>query len=226
MKAQPDHDWSPDPQLLAAYFDGELEGCPDLADLRARLETWLEQHPEATGEVKANQRLREAMLDTAAPEPSADAWEQTLARIDEGRRRPAPKPAVGRYWLTACAGAASITLVFGLLFALSRYAGAPEAKIETPIARPKEQPKPSVPEDTEVLPVASAGEIVILRVEGADTSTLVVGLLPLNGPLELADAGDIRVISVQPDARDRMLPHVRQDGPNRPMIWARTDTEE
>ena len=47
MNAPNHHDWTPDPQLLAAYFDGELEGRDDRADLRARVEAWLEQHPQA-----------------------------------------------------------------------------------------------------------------------------------------------------------------------------------
>jgi hypothetical protein len=66
-------------------------------------------------------------------------------------------------------------------------------------------------------------EVEILRVEGADTGTLVVGALPVHGPLELADPGEVTVTSIEPDARDQMVPVIRSTG--RPMIWARLDSE-
>ena len=73
--------------------------------------------------------------------------------------------------------------------------------------------------------VARAHEVEILNVEGADTHTLVVGDLPLKGLLELAGLGDVTVNSVQPAARDNMLPDVHLSGPGRPMIWAKLDTD-
>jgi hypothetical protein len=66
---------------------------------------------------------------------------------------------------------------------------------------------------------------VVLLVDGADTQTLVVGQLPVQGPLVLAEPGDVERISSQPDALDNMVPTFRLHGPHRPMIWARLDEE-
>jgi hypothetical protein len=76
----------------------------------------------------------------------------------------------------------------------------------------------------EILPVATADEVVVLRIEGDDTGTLVVGQLPLSGPMVLAETGEIEQISSEPDARDQMIPQFRLRG--RPMIWARLDTDD
>jgi hypothetical protein len=45
----------------------------------------------------------------------------------------------------------------------------------------------------------------------------------VHGPLELADPGEVTVTSIEPDARDQMVPVIRSTG--RPMIWARLDSE-
>jgi len=74
-------------------------------------------------------------------------------------------------------------------------------------------------------PVATAEEVVIRRVEGADTSLLVVGQLPVNGPLELAAPGEVHVFHVRPDRPDQMMPTVLEKGPSPPMIWAKLDTD-
>jgi hypothetical protein len=85
-------------------------------------------------------------------------------------------------------------------------------------------PAAVIPDESyEVLSVATMDEVEILRVEGADTGTLVVGALPVHGPLELADPGEVTVTSIEPDARDQMVPVMRSTG--RPMIWARLESE-
>jgi hypothetical protein len=84
---------------------------------------------------------------------------------------------------------------------------------------------PAAVAEDDVFPVATASEVTILRVEGSDTETLVVGTLPVHGPLELALPGEVSLTSVQPDAHDNMVPRVLLRGPSRPMIWARLDTE-
>ena len=73
MNNAPDPLWKPDPQLLAAFFDGELEGRDDLADLRARLESWLEAHPHTADDAATQQQLQKLWLDTTPAEPSAAA---------------------------------------------------------------------------------------------------------------------------------------------------------
>ncbi len=80
--------------------------------------------------------------------------------------------------------------------------------------------------DDSPFPVASESEVVILHVDGADAGTLVVGELPLQGPLELVGPGEVTFSSVQPAQRDNMLPEVYANGPGRPIVWARAENEE
>ena len=79
--------WTPDPQLLAAYFDGELEGRDDVADLRGKIEAWLETHPEANEEWRQQRALQKLWLDTTPAEPSAATWNQVLDQIDRKSTR-------------------------------------------------------------------------------------------------------------------------------------------
>ena len=205
--------WTPDPQLLAAYFDGELK-CG--AELRARLEAWLEAHPYACEE---HHQLQKFWLDTTPAEPSAAAWNRTLDQIDARRQPPVVFPAKKGSWLTVGIMAGSIAICFGLLFGALRTLLPTNVKSD-PLAL-------AVPthNESEVFPVASAEEIVIFRIEGADTDMLVVGQLPVSGPLELAAPGEIHVFHARPAEGDQMVPTVRQSGPRPPMIWAKLDTE-
>jgi hypothetical protein len=213
MNAAPDPHWQPDPQLLAAYFDGELDGRDGVADVRARIEAWLEAHPEAMAEWTKHRQLDKIWGATTPAQPNADAWDRTLARIDEGRRKqPAPARSANRGWLGVAllltgVAAVAVGLLLGTLF----------PRAGTQVVSPKNQ------DAVEVFAVATSDEITILRVEGADTASLVIGEPPLSGPIELAEYGEIRVVHLRPDARDSMIPNVRQQGPHRPMIWAPTE---
>jgi hypothetical protein len=219
----PDPHWQPDPQLLAAFFDGELEGRNELADMRARIEAWLEAHPEAGADWARQRALQKLWLETTPAAPTEAAWHDTLKRIDLGRKAPR-ETAAGRHpWRWAGIAAACILMLIGAGYGVVRSLTPPEIAPLLVVAPPKDQPVPPKEAPIEVFEVATASEIVILRVEGADTSSLVVGVPPVVGPLELADAGEVRVIHVRPDARDKMVPNVRQDRPHRPMIWARLD---
>ncbi len=80
--------------------------------------------------------------------------------------------------------------------------------------------------DDAPFPVATEQEVVILRVDGADTGTLVVGLLPLHGPLELAGPGDVTLTSAEPAQRDNLVAELHDMGSGRPIIWARAEAEE
>src|SRR5437867_4503212 len=115
MNHPSDAPWNPDPQLLAAYFDGELEGRDDLAPLRDRLEAWVDAHPETRAEWIEHQRLKKLWLATTPAEPKPATWDETFKRIDVERRRPTMAPPSRRPWLTAGIVAASILLLTGLL---------------------------------------------------------------------------------------------------------------
>lgn len=207
----PERDWKPSRELLAAYADGEFEGRDDLADLQRRLEQWLSEDAGARAELAEYRRLRQLWLETTPAEPTAAAWDSTLDEVLRARQTPvAPAPTSWpRRLAVTLAVAASLALVF--------IAWQPGAHTPAP-GRTGE-----VAEDDEVFPVATASEVAILTVEGPDAATLVVGELPLQGPLELAGPGDVTLTSVEPDARDNMIPQFVSTG--RPMIWARLETD-
>jgi hypothetical protein len=205
MNATPD-DWSPSPEILAAYFDGELAVHPEL---RGRIADWLRTHPEARAVLEDYRRLAQLWQDTTPPDPTAVAWQELDARLAALQLARAPRPVLRRL-------AAAVVLAAAM--ALAVWTGWP------PPAAPPVQKTP-IAESDEVLAVATAAEVTILRVEGEDTQTVAVGEMPVHGPLELAGPGEVTLTNVRPDARDRMMPHVRMDGDHRPMIWARVDAE-
>jgi hypothetical protein len=203
--------WKPDPELLAAYFDGELEGRDDVADVRARMEAWLEGNAEAAEQYAEHQQLNKLMRDTTPAEPSAAAWKQTLERIDAERKRPALAPTSRRRsWVVMGAIAASVLLAIGLFGAMRSYVW------NTPNRDIAENGKNfEAPEETyEMLEVALASEVTILRIDTDDIEGVIVGTMPVSAPLELADPGSVCVSCKCP----RIV--VRQDPPNRPMVWA------
>jgi anti-sigma factor RsiW len=221
MNAPDHHDWQPDSQVLGAYFDGEMEGRDDLADLRARLEAWLEQHPDARTQWAEHQALMHAWLDTTPQEPDAAIWRKVLDRIDAESRRPAA-PTVRRSRRRIGVIAAGIALLVGVAYVAMQDDSSPTVKNETVAVAP---PDKALDDDDAVFPVATAGEIVVSYIEGADTHAIAVGQLPVHGPLELAESGDVHVVAIRSDAESRMRPQVRQDGPSRPMVWMPRETD-
>jgi hypothetical protein len=199
--------WEPSPELLAAYFDGECEGRDDLAGVRRRLEDWLSSSPRGRTELAEYRQLRQLWQQSTPSEPSRQAWQTIQDRI--GASLPiahaAKKSARRQAWRVTglVAVAAGVLVAAGLL----SFSPGP-ARDETPF------------------PVASAREVVIMRVEGDDAGTLVVGELPIQGPLELVGRGEITLTSAQPAPRDNMVPDVELNGPGPPMIWARPEAEE
>src|SRR5947209_4918310 len=109
---RPNDDWRPAPELLAAYFDGELDRRPELAGLRRRVVDWLRRHPDARAELIDYARLAGLWEETTPPDPGPDAWcriEQRLAA------QPAAPPRRSRRWTVALlASAASIALTLWL----------------------------------------------------------------------------------------------------------------
>lgn len=200
--------WQPSPELLAAYFDGECEGRDDFAGLRRRLERWLADNPRGRAELAEYRHLRQLWLQSTPAEPAPQAWQAMGSRIEaaQGIPRAAKRDPRHRAWRAAAliAAAACVLVAIGLY----RPAPAPLADDDTPF------------------PVASANEVVIMRVEGDDTNTLVVGELPLDGPMVLAAPGEITVTSAQPAQRDKMIPNMDLNGPGPPIIWAGSAAQE
>lgn len=209
MIPHPSLNWN---EILAAYADGEFEGRDDLAVLRRRVEDWLASHPEASAELAEIRRLKRLWQATTPSSPSSGKWTAVLRELE---RTPAEAKPRGTAWRRPAALAAALAASIALVVALGSF------------ERPRPLPhNPPVAVEEAPLPVAAANEVEILHVDGADTHTLVVGELPLQGPILLAGPGDVTVTSIQPAARDNMVPEVNTKGPGRPMIWARAETED
>ncbi|MCI0641880.1 MAG: hypothetical protein L0Y72_11200 [Gemmataceae bacterium] len=198
----------PSPELLAAYFDGEFEGRDDLSLLRQRLEHWLALHPQGQEDLAHYQRLRQMWHDTTPHEPSREQWDALLRQISASLTQVRPPARV--FWKAAAGLAAACLLVLVAWSAVRFVNRAPSGQ--------------DLASEDEVFPVATESEIVIFRVAGDDAPTVIVGELPLKGPLELMGPGDVTFTSIQPDARDNMMPHVSA-GPGSPMVWARLESE-
>ena len=211
MNQPPGNAWSPDPELLAAYFDGELEARDDGADLRARIEAWMEANPDAKQLWAEHQELKKLWVDTAPAEPSATAWKQTLERIDAARKETAPKPVRRRSWVVTAVIAASILLFIALVL------GGLQAILNKQGTGPDKSG--FVEADDEIMQVATASEITILRIESEDADGVVVGTFPVSAPLELAASGEVSISCKCP----RVC--VRQEWPHRPMVYARANTD-
>src|SRR5688572_28996877 len=96
MSAARGNSGTPDPELLAAYVDGEFEGRDGVDDLRRRVESWLETDPAAREIVGDYRRLRKAWSVTSPQEPGRDVWQRLLARVRKesqpARNDPSHKP--------------------------------------------------------------------------------------------------------------------------------------
>lgn len=237
----------PTPEQLAAYGDGELDGRDALSPLKGKVEAWLAKHPEARAELETQRNLRRLWETTTPLEPADHTWEAVWRRLPAA---PAAKsaPAKNRFpigWAAAvlAATAAGLVLAFWpprqavppqftqpaapavLLDDGEPFAVATAEEVEILRVEGRDTPSLAVTDPVgEPFVVASADEIEILRVEGADTHTLAVMDQALR-TLELLGPGEMTLHSVQPAAKDNMMPQVRVEGPSRPMIWARLDSE-
>jgi hypothetical protein len=203
----------PFPQLLAAYVDGELDEAG-----RARVEAFLADHPEARADLDELKRLsrgnRKLWQASAGPSPSEASWARLFARVQQALTAPprpaaagtAPAPAAARpprvRRLPALLAAAAFVL---LAFALLR----PNAPTDT---RP-------VPDVEEPWAVATADDVDIVSIRGADTDLLVIGRppLPADTQIVLATPNDVAFEKVAPDT-DGMMPQMPPPGSTVAMI--------
>jgi anti-sigma-K factor RskA len=226
--------WRPSPELLAAYFDGECEGRDDLSLLKQRIEDWIATHPDAQEELAVHRRLLHVWHQTTPPEPRAEKWAAMLARLESC----VPARKIGgrkqgtflgrRLALTASLAAVVAGMAIYLGWnALQREPNEPVvlALKATPAVVHNETAAPRPDEDDEILPVAHASEVTIIRVEGEDTHTLVVGELPLQGTMELVAPGEVTLTLNRSDWKDSDINPVRLIGGSSPMIWAKLESE-
>jgi anti-sigma factor RsiW len=186
------------PDLLAAYADGELD-----ADGRARVEAWLEAHPSARPIVESqrglSRRNRRLWRSASAPAPSEHSWARLFSRMQDALDAPKTPASAGpsrrrrwRYLVPALSTAAAV--------AIAIYLG-----------RPSNGPAPlPAPAAEDVLAVATAGDVDILGLDDRDASAILVGRLPLAGPVVLAGHGDVTVVNMQ-KAEDGMMPKAQMN---------------
>lgn len=209
----------PSPELLAAYLDGEFEGCDALIERKEFIEAWLRDHPEAMEQLLAYRRLKQLWHETTPAVPEIGTWQSFL----HSRTRIATKETtVANRSFRNLRGLVVITCaaVFLLAIVLTGYwqwERTPDRKSYqdglVDVTNSKGVSSPSL--DLEPLMVASSEEVEILQIHGQDTDTLVIGALPVEGELVLAAPGDV-IITAQ-TVSDK--PGVRlYDDP--PMIWA------
>jgi len=190
---------------LAAYVDGELEEAE-----RARVEAWLDRHPELRSEVEGQRRLEDWYADQPVPAPDDDAWDRTLREV-EARLQSAGSPDRPVRRLAPIVAAAAV--IFALLgFAAYRLLEKPGGR-DTPGALAVVAPDDVVIDDMdprdvaalvvgqpmhtfalmpgEVMAVATAEEVVIISMDAADVKALAVGAPPIEGMLEVTAAGDV-----------------------------------
>jgi len=194
------------PEWLAAYADGETDRNAALAPLKMRVEALLVEHPDARADIEEQGRLQELVQHTASVEPEAAAWAGVLARLQDAPRH------LGRRRVWSWRGLATMLAVTAAALWLISF---------LPTSQPNEAAK--LPDEDSIFAVATADEIEILSIEGDATSTLVVGEAPVFGPLELLQAGEMKVTRVEPDAPRNRLDVC--EGPAAPMIWALLDSE-
>jgi hypothetical protein len=214
-RSQGDSGYEARAELLAAYADGELDGDDFLA-LRRRVEGWLARHPEAAAELESLRRLRHLWRLAAPADPGEVAWAAVSSGIQDRLARAGAGRGPWRRWVRVLAWGAAAAILAWLALAL--LPGRPD---DRPLAQNQNGTGTQAVPDDDPFPVATADEVEILSVQGADTGSLVVGNLPVDGELVLAAPGDVTLRSVRPAARDNMVPDVVLQGAGAPMIWAR-----
>lgn len=181
--------WKPTPEMLSAYLDGEFDDAAS-AETRAAVEAWLDSHPDLRACLVDWRSLQHAWRQTSPPEPDEESWAQLLASIHERLDREVSAPTRRRRFVqlgvvgTAAAAVLLAALIArGLLVTPGGPAGG-QGNVVAPLVDP--------------LPVATADEVEILRVGGDDTRVVVVGTMPVEGLLVVAQKGDVELTEVVP----------------------------
>lgn len=220
----PEDRWTPSRELLAAYADGELDAYPQRTLLRRQIEQWLAEHPEDAAELEAQVELGRLMAETTPFEPSEAQWAAVWARIEcQPRPRWRWSAAV---WLAGLVAAGAAAAVVAVVLQMS-------AVPEEPLPQPAAAILPAADGtaaraavavvqhagdaairragEIEVLEVATSDEIEIIRIAGSDTGSMIVGQLPLSGPMVLLDPDEIEIMppangaGPRPELRKGML---------------------
>jgi anti-sigma factor RsiW len=170
---QPDN--KPRADELSAFVDGELD---DVA--RHRILQQLADNPDAAAEVDELRRFDRLFEQCPPAEPSEEAWDALLGRIETGIANPPAPIRRWRAWLASIVATAAAALAVVFL--------TPPKPVE-----PIRQAEPPYE-------VAASNDVEIISVDTADLAALVVGEPPLREPLVLAALNEVDVKDVGPDA--------------------------
>jgi hypothetical protein len=206
MKSSPGESWTPSRELLAAFADGELDDRPHLAGLVGQIETWLAAQPDAFADLEAQMELTRLMAATVPEAPTPATWATVWARVLK-----APGQRLARWKLGA--GILATAAAAAVVFAVIRAGSSNLPERTTPM--PTQPPELIAKEKLEVLEVVTADEVEIIRVGGADTSTLVNVQVPITCPLELLDRNEVEF---RPPANNAAGTEIRQAG-SAPVVW-------
>jgi hypothetical protein len=163
------------------------------ADTRAAVEAWLADHPEMVDELAGHRRLADLWRQSSPAEPTEDVWAAELGRLH------AALPARPTRRWGSVAGAAAVAAAVLLAVSLLRRSGSPDA---------------------EPFPVVAGHELQILGLNADDADGLVVGTPPVQGPLVLAEVGDVRVVDIAADTDGMVAEMEPVEPPDSPMISA------
>lgn len=165
-------DRTPTPAELVAFVDGRLDA------LRARqIELWLAVHPDTAASVEEHRQVLQQVRDLAPPEPADAAWEHVWNQIAAALPAPREEPRrLRRRVLGVVAGIAALLLLM----------------IPSHVSR--QEPRNSL-DAIAIMPIllASADEVEIVSIDGADVKALLVGEPPLRRPFELASVDDVEL---------------------------------
>jgi hypothetical protein len=196
-----------------AFADGDLmlPGC--------EMQAWLQQHPDAAGEVQSLRNFVNFWQDHTIPEPLPSAWDRTLQGIENKLAQPRPRPIPwgGSLFLRFGLGGL-VAAGFAGLLAIRFLLPGPDLKTTTQQVMIAEEP----------YPVATSDEITIIRMDPRESHNLVVGRPPIPGDLEWANFDDVTVENAKPNAENQ-VPEMHKTG-TKPMIvptgsWGGTDKE-
>jgi hypothetical protein len=194
----------PPPEWLAGYADGELD-----AAAARRVRDWLAAHPDFTDDLAMQVHFSPANVSfwqsVTPAEPSEAAWADVAWRIQEAveaeQHRPPPRRAFP--WWSTLTG---LGLAAGLALAL--LVPSPRRSLSRPTAA-----------DAEAWTLAESQDVEILSLRSDDANLLVVGRMPLAGPLELATVDELEFHTMAPS--DGMQPEISPMNPGDvPMVVA------
>ncbi|MFO0926314.1 MAG: hypothetical protein U0736_04645 [Gemmataceae bacterium] len=162
-------------------------------------------------------RLIALFRDNPPPEPTPEAWQSTLHRIQVRLRD--DRCSGGGRWLSRPGG----WLLAGVLTAAAALGGVVLARGLWPFDG---RTGGSVARATdEVLPVVHAGEVNILHMDARDADRVITGQ-PLLGSFDLAGEEDIEVVQVEPDQEDGRMPALARGAGRSLIVVAHADDPE